>query len=217
MGLKCASSLVLLVPLLGGAAAATTLFDTDVIRCDGNVCGGVGFSPGGGQAGRFTLAADSVITGIEVWTSTLHNDSRRFTLVLYGGGAVPDTASEHLAETVLVEHVADQDAHENSWQGVDGLSTLVPAGSYWLSVELRDGDDYNGFLPSLEFGALHPAEDYALYGPETGWDTSYDEGEFAFRIEGNVVPEPATGTLVGLGFASLAVRVRLHRARRTGA
>ncbi len=100
------------------------------------------------------------------------------------------------------------------YTGTRDLSVALSAGSYWISVETRPGDDYDGFVYSggevtNQFGP------YAIHTSQSGW--FQDElGEFAYVIEGDLaVPEPAAGAQLLLGLVALAARARLHHARRT--
>jgi hypothetical protein len=199
---------------IASEASAATLFDTGLVPCN---CGGLTlgtFRPDNKVAGRFTLPSDAEITSLSAFVFAQHE--RTFTISIYGDGEFPDQASEYYSGSALTDALDGGGAFEQ-WEGISGLSLLLPAGSYWFTLETRPGNDYDGGVPTKT--ALVPADAYSYYDRENGVWISLDEEPFAFRIEGELlpVPEPSAGGLLALGISLLAARVRLHRPRRTGA
>lgn len=186
--------------VLTAKSGAATIVDTGVIPCDESSCSGRTFSsvvyPTSQYAGRFTLGSYTTITDMHVWLNTFFTLNTTFTMAIYGDNiTVPDVTNELFSQSVLVVDTGLEDNFNNQWQGLTGLSLGLNAGNYWLGLRLDAGDDYDGSLPTGEFGALNPVDTYAFYFElNNGWleDSTSD---FAFRINGDVTPVPLPATL----------------------
>lgn len=198
---------------------AATIVDTGSISCDGSQCNGATFSvdtnPGGMLAANFELQSSSVITDLQVWLNTSWSMGTSFTMALYSGsvfpsapfsGMTPDISNEVFSQDVFITDTGTTDAFDNQWQGLSGLNLDLGAGSYWLSLELRGANDYDGYVPTGEFGALNPVGTYAFLFPDNGSWLEDPSSDFAFQVGGTVsaVPVPAAVWLFGSGLIGLA-------------
>lgn len=198
---------------------AATIVDTGVISCDASQCGGATLSvvtnPDDMWAANFELQSSSVITDMQVWLSTTGLQGTSFTMALYSGsissldpftGTIPDIANEIFSQDVFITDTGATDAFDNQWQGLSGLNLDLGAGSYWLSLELRGANDYDGYIPTGEFGALNPLGTYAFHHPANGGWVEDPSSDFAFQVGGTIsaVPVPAAVWLFGSGLLGLA-------------
>lgn len=207
---------VLTFIFLSSSANAISIVDTGVNPCNDNYCGGATLSsvvnPDDMWAARFNLGTDAVITDINVWVGTFFNIDTSFTMALYGDNlTIPDTSNELFSQDVFITDTGVEDNFNNQWQGLSGLDLALSAGSYWLSLELRDGNNYDGYIPTGEFGALNAIDTYAFYNPYNGIWLEDPSSDFAFQIMGEVstVPVPAAAWLFGsflIGFFSFTKR-----------
>lgn len=204
--------------VLTAKSGAATIVDTGVIPCDESYCSGRGLSsvtdPTGQYAARFTLDSYTNITDMYVWVNTFFTLNTTFTMVLYGDSlTVPDVTSELFSQSVLVVDTGVEDNLNNQWQGLTGLNVGLSAGNYWLGLKLDDGDDYDGYLPTGEFGALNPIDTYAFYFHLNGMWLEDPTSNFAFRINGDVaaVPVPAALYLFLSGLSLFILRLKPGR------
>jgi hypothetical protein len=80
--------------------------------------------------------------------------------------------------------------------------TLVAGTTYWIAT-LAGGDHSSLWMLAGSPGGNNPMGTVGFsYDRGESWSTSIGE-EAAFRVNGNVVPEPASLTLLGLGFLGL--------------
>jgi hypothetical protein len=199
-------------------SGAATLIDTGVIPCDGSTCSGATLSsvvnPSDKWAARFTLGANTAITDIHTWAGTFFTLNTTFTMVLYGDAhTIPDVSHELFLQKVLVVDTGIQDKFNNQWEGLTGLNVPLNAGSYWLSLELRHGDNYDGNFPTDTFGALNPIDSYAFFNPRNGVWLNSPSSDFAFRIGGDVAPVPVPGALYLLlsGLSLFVLRIKSRK------
>jgi len=202
--------------LLSISVNAATVVDTGAIPCDNNYCSGATFSsvlnPDDKWTARFSLDSDTNITDINVWVSTFFTLDTTFTMALYGDNiTAPDISNELFSQDVFVTDTGFEDNFNNQWQGLSNLDLALSTGSYWLSLELRDGNNYDGYIPTGEFGALNSVDTYAFFNPSNGMWIEDPTSDFAFQIMGDVspVPVPAAAWLFGsalLGFFGFSRR-----------
>jgi len=196
--------------VLSTTANAATIVDTGVIACDDNRCGGSTLSsvlnPDDKWSARFSLNTNTTITDMNAWVNAFWNIDTTFTMALYGDNFTsPDITNEIFSQDVLVTDKVFEDSMNSQWQGLSNLNLNLDAGSYWLSLELRDGNDYDGYIPTGEFGALNAVDTYAFFNPSNGSWVEDSTSDFAFQIAGNIstVPVPAAVWLFGSGLVGL--------------
>ena len=143
---------------------------------------------------------------MQVWVNTHATLNTSFIMVIYGDNVTtPDITSELFAQNVFVSNTGVDDGMNNQWQGLSNLNLNLNAGNYWLSLELRDGNNYDGYLPTGEFGALNAVGTYAFSNPSNGGWIEAPSSDFAFTVSGNIsaVPVPAAIWLFGSGLIGL--------------
>lgn len=203
-----------LVPL----AQATTIVDTGAYNC----AGGVGTSCGGSTlfryntdyqylSAKFSLADAAVVSSVEGWMNTFGSIGDTLTIAIYGdGGQIPNVANQLYSQAFSIYAPVSQDGYGNAWQGLSGLGWLLSAGNYWISFEVRSGQDYWGYMPSGTWGAPNPLADEAFQYSGNGATWLQDDGmNIGVRIQGDyVVPVPPTIWLMALGLLGLAIKSR---------
>ncbi len=160
-------------------------------------------------AAEIDLAQAYTVTAIEAWLWEITPGD--ISVAIYGdGGDVPDTGVELFRNTFYADipyvPLGFNNQYTLGWEGPQGLSWNLGPGSYWVALEVLSSS-------VAEFAATDPAANplshYALdYGE--GWQPG--GGNWGLRVygtaesQGDVVPEPATVTLCGLGLIALAGR-----------
>ena len=119
------------------------------------------------------------------------------------GAGAPGTA----LDTATVAFGAD------GWNGVTGLSGwTVQAGSYWIGIELADGDTLGSASPTgalLDTGAPAPATTaFSSFG-STGYEAF---GGLSFGVRVDAVPEADSALMMLAGLALVAGLARRRRA-----
>jgi hypothetical protein len=191
-----------------GPATAAAVIDTGAIPCSPTECGGWTLDSTQWLAGRFSVAQPTHVTSLEAYVSLY---VQPLTLTVYGnvsGGALPDTALVFFSMKTTPFDDPNQTPSGPSraqWQGLRNLDLLLQPGTYWLSLEVRPGDGYNGYAPTSDnnAGPIQPAQAYAA-ATSSFWHTLTPG--FAFRIY--ALPEPASSLLTGLALSLLAARSR---------
>jgi hypothetical protein len=178
--------------------------------------------------GDFTLSSAATITGIEWWgfyySGNTPPATDAFTYDIQsnpGGGGAPSgditsgslgTGSPTDTGSYLITYLGENyDIYEYS----ASTSIYLPAGSYFLGIWDTASNPGNAFswattgeTPSDEYsyssGTWYAGTIYSGLGPDEG---------VAFNLTGNVVPEPATMTLLGLGLAGLGAKIARRRSR----
>lgn len=187
---------------------AATIIDTDVIQCDGNGCEGRILSyasnyPDSKYAARFSLESNTTITKLDAWINTEGNIGRTFTMVLYQDIYINTSRTGKViySQDVTINDTGLGDNFDNQWQGLSNLELNLSSGSYWLSLEIHENDNYDGYVPTSPYGALYIAEPYAVYFPVGAGDVWRERSNynFAFRISDNTPVIVADGDLAPLG------------------
>ena len=201
---------------------AATIIDTGASYC--GQCGfpAIYYDPGQppfpqyqSLASRFTLNQTTDITSLEAWIGSTLGSPPVVTLTyaIYGNGLasygdsqgnlvtadVPDPALEYFAAQAVI---SDQPGETNGdqWQGLHDLDLLLPPGTYWLSLEVRPGDLFNGYAGGA-YGVVNPGDAYAFNTSGNGtWLPG--SGPWPYRILG--VPEPNGVLLTSLALIGMA-------------
>jgi hypothetical protein len=201
---------------------AATIFQNGPFPCTNSVCHGYALgdiNPGASDASyewmanRFSVDHQTHITSLEAWLRPWIPTEivGSLTFAIYGSAAgdlVPNPALEYFAgEVSIVDHPGElHGTYGDQWQGLTGLDVLLQPGTYWLSLENRAGDVYQGSVGTS--GVVQPVDTgWAFYRPENGgrWSDTAADG-WGVRIQG--LPEPATTSLVSFALLLFAVRSR---------
>lgn len=214
------------------AYALTTLWDTS-----GGISGlGIASNDLSGDQGKYSLVAlDDFVVGAPGWvvkkvtvygldlSNRLPNSHLAWVLKVYDN---PDLSVATEIASVRVENPVFAVGIPNLVDlkfgtGSTALFTLAP-GTYWLSawVELdAEGLNFDPTDPNSEWGKWWYWRAANLSNPVGSgayqYAINYPDGPFgpytadlAFTIQGDVIPEPTTLALFGLGLAAVAVRLR---------
>ena len=152
------------------------------------------------NAGQFTITQPNVISSLETWMYSSNPGSVE--MVLYGdNGNLPDPSREFLRQSFSV--MTSAQGPVTAWQGVSGLNLALDPGFYWISLEKSTVAD--GFSVNLPSGAPDPLARYAYFDENTGGNWVNYTGAQGFRVAGNVLPEPASMLLFGVGAVAMAL------------
>jgi len=170
------------------------LYDTGAHQCN-NACGGIGIynkSSAGTVdfqfvAAEITLLSDAVLNSIKIWIYTSPNIGNTFTLAVYPDkSGVPDYTNELYSIGATIVDTGMGDTMGNQWQGVDNINWLLNPGKYWISLEIRDNQTLETYVPSgSEYPPPNPLENYAFYYSGNGGWFSDVHSSFGVIIEGS--------------------------------
>lgn len=143
------------------------------------VQGTSGFSLNSGFAGyarQFDVVGPDIITEAQVYLGVLNSSEQRITVALYEGGR--STPSDELFS---VQHIFTPEISGVAyWLTVDDIVWPVTEGDYWIAVEIRPGDSFNGFIPvSTPNDIVHSAVKPKLQNAYRSKETDYGLRLFA--------------------------------------
>jgi hypothetical protein len=207
MKLWIVSAAVALAPV---GASAATIVDTGI---PSGPAGYSIFSDGPSSfnsvAARFTLTATTQITGVEGWFGSSAGGRDQVRISLHSNAAgVGGVLATQLAT------VPDYRVSGNSWVGAfTGGAVTLAAGDYWVSFGADNGtaNRCDCWMPANNTVTIPNG---AYSNNFTGGNWSQREMNFGLRITGDAigaVPEPASWTLLIVGFAFAGARLQRTR------
>lgn len=187
----------------GSLSCATTALAAPIIDTGNgtDMTSGYSLTSYQGMAGRFTLLADSQITGVQGWFAT--KTAKTVTATIYKDG-------DYLPSKAL--YTGDFSFGANGWSGLSGLNWSLAAGNYWVAFTTASND----FSLIMPYDTPKPLKGY-VYGTDGNWHYSNVPLNFAVKINGTSspsgVPEPASWAMLigGFGMAGAAFRARRVR------
>ena len=204
-----ANSLMILVAFVSaawnpGSQAATYIVDTGT-----PVSASPGYDLGDtydqALAAQFFLNSDYTLSGIEGYMSGVLNETG--TIAVYSdNGNTPGT------EVFSSAFVGS--SNDAAWQGIDNISWLLTAGTYWVAFEERAGQSLSGGMLKSAPSPLGIEATKNTFSPQqSGWVVG-NGLDFGVRIAADIpsVPIPAAVWLFGsglIGLISLARRKRM--------
>jgi hypothetical protein len=192
---RIATILALICLLTANGAHALFVVDTG----PGQETGGLTLTKDQWLGAKFSLDQSYTITSIEGWMVNLSSlfDLPVFAVIYGDSGEVPDTTDKRFEQ----EFDLAPNFFEAGWNGVDGLSLDLEAGTFWVAFEVRDQQAISSAaMPPTPFQEL---TDYA-FRPSAGEWTGNDSANLGIRI--GAVPEPGTALLLGVGLVIIAHR-----------
>ena len=172
-------------------AQADTIVDTGEFNSSGFTHA---LNSGQWLAAQFDLGQAYTITDINGYINPINTGT--MTIALYGddNSDIPDTSNQYLVQQFSTS------SDDTGWYGLTGLNTLLAAGTYWVSFEVRVGDTNYGSMPYFD----NPLPNSAYRNPTGNWIAN-DPADYGIRIygEAGAIPEPATMLLLGLGLMGL--------------
>ena len=208
------SALALAATLMFGAQAqAATIVDTGTPTS--GLIGSLMLDGTNWMAGKITVAAaNPVIQSIQAYLTDMGNISdistgRQFSISLYN-----DSSNKvgSLVTGGTWKGSFSAASGDFAWSGVTGLNFAVAAGSYWVGLEIQDGDSFVGGAP---IAPPNPLSKYAFNsdGGASGYAVSSNP-TYAFGLQVTAVPEPEAFAmlLAGLAVVGAASRRRSRQA-----
>jgi hypothetical protein len=142
-------------------------------------------------AAEFTTTDDYTITDVEGWIAPFFDGGDGTVAIYTDGGDVPGT---ELFAAPFLGFGPDVP----SWTGASGLSWALPAGTYWVSFEVRPGQVLEGVMPDPSPNPLLNEAFSNDFG--VSW-FGQDDIDIGVRIQ--AVPLPPALYLFGTGLLGL--------------
>lgn len=214
MKILAATAAAMALMLSASGAGAATLYDS------GTPDGGGRYGIGSGQfmAGHFVLGSAGTITGIEAFLGThaLTQPGSILTVAIRGEAQKP-AGFELPGEEIYSHVIVAGDPGSTEWRGALDLDWQLVAGSYWVTFELRSGQDFSGYMLA---GANNPLALYAFSNPIGEWTQQGFDADSApgIRLHGvggdfslgnpSAAPEPTTWAMMIVGFGVVGGAIR---------
>ena len=151
--------------------------------------GGWSLYSGQWLAAEFTLDQQFTLTDVKGW---IGGDVGTATVAIYtDGGSIP--GSELFSSGFSAVSAG------GDWSGASGQTWLLGPGIYWVAFEVRDGDNFDGWMSQP---VSSPLSDYAFTSVDN-WINN-DGMDFGVQISGVAsVPVPAAAWLSGSALLGL--------------
>ena len=146
---------------------------------------------------QFTIDQPYELTDIEGYFGTYRFGTGIVTLAIYddsSGGELPDINNERFSDTF------SWPTSGPVWSGLNGISWSLPAGTYWVSFEVRD-DEETGYV-AIRYNVSNPLSNYARTISAGDW-LADDSANIGVKILGNPVPVPGALWLLGSGLIGI--------------
>ena len=137
-------------------------------------------------AGQLNLPSAAAIDSIQIW-AVGNAGSMDITIRPSTANGVPS-----LTTSLYTKRYAVAGQFPANWAQFSNYGAVLPAGTYWISLEPVNASGLNWTLP---IGAANPLPSYAYYANgNLGYNKLPTSNTLGFRISGTYVPGDASGT-----------------------